>query len=186
MRIKGLAILLTLFCGLVYLDGAIEKGRPATNAKDSIETALAGEFRTVFANLLWIKVENYHHEFIEHNKDWAKNKDALGLIRIVTKLDPHFDLAYATGSRMLVDTNRLKEARAYLQEGVDNNPNSMLLHDEFGTVLARHLKDYKGSIYHLKRAYSIADDDWDKRRLMKLIHTVEKLSKPGQSSSSRA
>lgn len=51
-----------------------------------------------------------------------------------------------------------------------------MLHDSYGTFLARHLKDYEGALFHLKRAYLLAQDDWHKKRLMRLIKTVEGLN----------
>jgi hypothetical protein len=62
----------------------------------------------------------------------------------------------------------------------------MMLHDEFGTLLARHMKDYPAALYHLKRAYCLADDDFDRTRLKRLIKTVEEMvkAKPAGASSS--
>lgn len=176
MRIITIALMLALFSGLAILDTSVEETRPAPAGGDSAVTVLAGEFRTVFANMLWIKAENYHHEYIVNNKDWTKNDDVLGLDRIITKLDPHFEEAYAAGSMMLIGQNKMKEAKNYMEEGITNNPNSMMLHDEYGTFLARHLKDYKGSLFHLRRAYLLAPDDWHRKRLSRLVKTVEDLS----------
>ena len=177
MRVTTILLIAALLMGLAILDTSMAKSRPVKHVNNSALMALGGEFRTVFANLLWIKAEHYHHEFIAHDPDWAKNTDVLGLDRLITKLDPHFDEAYASGARMLTETGKLKEARAFLEEGITNNPNSMMLHDEFGTFLARHLHDYDDSLFHLKRAYFLADDDWDRCRLGKLIKTVEGMAK---------
>ncbi|MEN6371338.1 MAG: hypothetical protein ABFD64_04920 [Armatimonadota bacterium] len=181
MRIKTIALLLVLFSGLAVLDTTVEENRPTPVGGNSAATILAGEFRTVFANLLWIKAENYHHEYIAHNSDWTKNTDLLGLDQIITKLDPHFEEAYAAGAAMLIGQNRLKEANAYLGEGVTNNPNSMMLHDEYGTFLARYMKDYKSSLFHLRRAYLLTSDDWQRNRLSRLVKTVEGLSQTAKS-----
>ncbi|MEN6520596.1 MAG: hypothetical protein ABFD46_05530 [Armatimonadota bacterium] len=178
-----IALILVLFSGLAVLDTTVEKSRPAPAGGNSAVTILAGEFRTVFANLLWIKAENYHHEYIAHNGDWTKNNDLLGLDQIITKLDPHFEEAYAAGAMMLIGQNKLKEANAYLEEGTTNNPNSIMLHDEYGTFLARHMKDYKGSLFHLKRAYLLAPDSWQRKRLSRLVKTVEGLSRTAKSGS---
>ncbi len=201
MKKLAAAALLLLLCGIAVLDTGLECGRPPKKSGESALLALAGEFRTVFANLLWIKVDQYHHEYSAHHGDWTKNSDALGLTRIITTLDPHFDEAYATGSLMMVGMDKPRDARAYLEEGVTNNPNSLLLHDEMGTFLAVHMKDYKGSLFHLKKAYCIAkrdwvrhsngrgltvagpekqdeemnDDEFQMRRLKRLIATVERL-----------
>jgi tetratricopeptide (TPR) repeat protein len=175
--------MIALFSGIAILDTSMVHSRPAPAGKDSAVTVLAGEFRTVFANLLWIKAENYHHEYIVHNKDWTKNEDVLGLDMLITKLDPHFEEAYASGAVMMIGQNKIKEADNYLEEGVTNNPNSMMLHDEYGTFLARYMQDYKDSLFHLKRAYLLASDDWDKNRLKRLIKTVEGFSRDTKAAS---
>lgn len=176
MRIITIALMLMLFSGLAILDTSMMESRPKPVGGDSAVTVLAGEFRSVFANLLWIKAENYHHEYMARNEDWTKNTDVLGLDQLITKLDPHFEEAYASGAMMLAGQDKLDEAKDFLEEGVANNPNSMMLHDSYGTFLARHLKDYEGSLFHLKRAYLLAPDDWHKNRLMRLIETVEELT----------
>lgn len=163
MKAVTVVLLAVLMCGLAVLDTTMEQGRPRTPGDSSAAVALAGEFRTVFANLLWLKLDIYHHEYIEHHGDWTKNEDALGLDRLITRLDPHFEEAYATGSVMLIGMGKPKEAVAYLEEGVTNNPNSMMLHDQMGTTLAIHMRDYNGAIYHLRRAYCIVKDDYEVR-----------------------
>lgn len=179
MRVITVGLIIVLLSGLAALDTTMARARPTVSKQDrnSVAVALAGEFRVVFANLLWIKADEYHHEYIAHGGDWTKNQDALGLDRLVTKFDPHFEEAYAAGERLMVGLGKLAEARAFLEEGVTNNPNSMMLHDEYGTLLAAHLKEYDKSLFHLKRAYLLSKDDWDRRRLKRLIHTVEGLKK---------
>ncbi len=178
MRVASVVLMLTMLAGISTLDNTISKSKPksAAGAKDSAAIALAGEFRTVFANLLWIKADQYHHEFIAHNNDWEMNTDVIGLDRLITKLDPHFDEAYAAGARMLSGTGQLNEAVSFLEEGVTNNPNSRMLHEELGTLLARHKKDYERALLHLKRAYVLSDEDFDTKRLRRLIGTVREMA----------
>lgn len=183
MRGLMIVLLLVMLAAICVVDVSLDKTRPAEKKGDSVIIALAGQFRVVFANLLWIKLDQYHHEHIAHGGDWAKDTNAAALSRIITKLDPHFAEAYASGARILLTLGKKNEARAYLQEGIDNNPNSLMLHDEMGTMLARHFKDYKGALYHFRRAYILAgDDEWQHRRLGRLIKTVEGMAKPSQSS----
>jgi tetratricopeptide (TPR) repeat protein len=177
MRVTTIMLGITLFAGMATLDTSISKSQKSTTNKDSAIIALAGEFRTVFANLLWIKAEHYHHEYLAHNGDWVKNEDLLGLDKLITRLDPHFVEAYAAGTRMLIEQKKLEEAKAFMEEGLKNNPNSLLLHDEMGTFLARHLQEYEQGLFHLKRAYILSKDKWDKERLGRLIKTVERLAK---------
>jgi len=187
MRGLIIVLLLIMLIAVSVTEINFDKTRPVEKNSDSVIIALAGQFRVVFANLLWIKLDQYHHEYIAHGGDWAKDTNAAALSRIITKLDPHFTEAYAAGARILLTLGKKEEARAYLQEGIDNNPDSLMLHDEMGTMLARHFGDYKNALYHFRRAYILAgDDEWQHRRLGRLIHTVESMSKPSQSSISRS
>lgn len=187
MRFVTVALIVVMLSGLAVLDTSMDKSRPPSDTGQSVAVALAGQFRTVIANLLWIKLENYHHEFIAHNSDWTQNRDAMGLSRLITKMDPHFPEAYACGGRMLSGNHREHEAIAFLEEGIKNNPNSILLHDELATLLARHVKDYDGALFHFERAYVLAKgDEFDRRRLMRLIHTVKGLKSDAEKSAKSA
>jgi hypothetical protein len=141
---------------------------------DSAAYALAGEFRSVIANLLWIKVERYHHEFLRTNANWRANKEILPLIKVITDLDPHFTDAYVLGAWMLcMGLNRTDEGINYLKEGVQNNPDNMAVNEIMGTIYARKLDQPVKAMPYLRRALQLSADDWDRTRMRRLMRTVQ-------------
>ena len=66
--------MVVLFGGMCIIENSAVRARPAQpQDQTSAVYKLAGEFRTVFANLLWIKADKYHHEFIQHDPNWCNN-----------------------------------------------------------------------------------------------------------------
>jgi len=144
---------------------------------ESAAYALAGEFRSVIANVLWIKVEAYHHEYIRTNTDWRADKNVLPLIKIITDLDPHFVEAYLCGSWMLCKgLRRTHEGLAYLNEGLMNNPSSREINEQFAVLYARDLGHPSKALPYLRRAYELAQDDWDRNRLRRLIKRAKEMA----------
>lgn len=171
-----LVALALMLSGVCALDFSLLENRPDTPKTESAAFALAGEFRAVAANLLWIKADKYHHEFIEHGGNWNENKDILPLIKLITDLDPHFVEAYLTGGWILVTGfNKPDEALKYLREGINNNPRSFELYEGLGTLYARRLGDPEKGLQCFEKALSLARDDFDKKRLKRLVKTVTEI-----------
>lgn len=173
-----LAPLILIFFGICALEPVVDasyvKSESARSTKgEPAAYALAGEFRSVIANLLWIKVERYHHEFIQTNGDWRANKEILPLVKVITDLDPHFTDAYILGGWMLcMGLDRCDEGVSYLKEGASNNPHNMAVHEVLGTIYARKLKQPEKALPYLRKAQQLSADDWDRRRMRRLINTV--------------
>lgn len=169
----AMAMMLSAVCAL---DLSVEQARPPTPKGESAAYALAGEFRTVAANLLWIKADKYHHEFIGHGGNWNENKDLLPLIKLITELDPHFIEAYLTGSWMLATGLEKHDAAVrYLREGISNNPKSFELYEGLATLYARRLSDPQKSLQCFEKALYLARDDFDRKRLKRLVETVREM-----------
>lgn len=182
-RIVTIALMGCLLCAICVVENSIVRSRPKERATGSASSVLmlAGEFRTVFANLLWIKADQYHHEFLEHNRNWTQNKDLLGMLRLVTALDPHFVEAYSSGAVMYSRGagNRLR-ASEYLEEGLANNPRAWDLHRIAVILYARHFNDPRRALPHARLALKYCDDEQYKPRLRQLLRTVERLVRERQ------
>lgn len=174
-----LFLMALLFSGMCIVENSTVKARPGDPRLtcDSSVYALAGEFRTVFANLLWIKAENYHHEYVARGGDWAKNKELLGLITLITTIDPRFVEAYSTGAIIYSSGQKNpQKAVKYLQQGIDNNPNASELHEIMAVLYARHLHKPGRAVPYAKLAVKYAEDDWNRKRLTRLLHTIEHMT----------
>lgn len=168
-----------LLMAMVVAEAAIPplpKTAPDTeNAALRTVMAMAGQFRVVFANLLWIKVDKYHHEHIAKNPDWTKDTDILPMLRLITWLDPHFVQAYQVAGFMLSGSlGRYEHARQLLEEGIRHNPNSYELYEEMGMAILRARKDYREAYPYLTKALSLAQDEFDRQRLQRFCETVRR------------
>ena len=175
MWIACVAVVCVLSEGLMLAHAPKSEAPAADNAALRTVLAMAGQFRIVFANLLWIKVDKYHHEYIEHHGNWAENSDILPLLRMITWLDPHFIQAYQVAGFMLSgNLKRYDFARQLLAEGIRNNPRSSELHEEMGMAIIRATHNYREAYPYLARALELSTDDFDRQRLERFCHTVRR------------
>ncbi len=145
----------------------------------SVYANLAGQFRSVFANLLWMKADNYHHEFTEHNPHWAQDSDILPLMRMITYLDPHFTQAYASGGWMLgLYQKRPAQAKQFLTEGIRNNPKSSELYETLGFVIWRCDKDARLALANFQEAEKCATTEFDRERLQRSVRILQRKLPP--------
>lgn len=178
-RLQVLLIVLTVGC--VVSEGILSANPPkmgqATVESAALRTvvAMAGQFRIVFANLLWMKVDRYHHEYIEHHGDWTQDTDLLPLLRMITWLDPHFVQAYQVMGFMLSGRlHRYTHARQILEEGLRNNPYADDLYEEMGMAIIRGTRNYREAYPYLTKALSLAQDEFEQRRLRRFCQTVQR------------
>lgn len=180
MKRLGLAITIAaLLTGLCILENGAIDARPkqAQPKRLSSVYALAGEFRTVAANLMWIKADQYHHEFIEKNPDWTQDKDLLGLINLITDLDPSFVVAYSSGAMIYAyGCDNPERAVDYLNEGIAANPRAWELHRIAAIVYARRLRDPARALPYARAAARYCDNGFDKRVVLRLLHTLERMA----------
>ncbi|MCE5324283.1 hypothetical protein LLG46_13350 [bacterium] len=181
--IAGLMVM--LFSGMCIIENDCVSCRPKTDMDSDTSSVymLAGEFRTVFANLLWIKAEQYHHEYIMHGKDWTKDDELLGLVRLITKLDPHFPEAYAVGTYLYADGRKdNREAIKYLREGIYYNPKEWSLHQIAAIMYGYRMHNYDRAVYHAKMALKYCDHDFYRKANVRLLKTIERDAKQAKKS----
>jgi len=169
-----------LLSGMCVLENCSVKNRPSGTAADADSSVyvLAGEFRKVAANLLWIKADAYHHEYLEHGKPWTTNKDLMGLFEMITALDPHFVEAYSCGSYIYVcgyhDPTR---AVRYLRQGISNNTHAWDLYKTAALFYARQLHDPHTALIYAQHAVSFCDDDQARPHVVSLLKSIERLDR---------
>lgn len=171
-------LMIILFCGMCIIENNAIKSRPVEPAnRVSSVYMLAGEFRCVFANLLWIKAEQYHHEFIQKNSDWTRNKDLIGLIELIVHLDPTFVEAYATGAYIYADGYKdNQKAINFLNQGIANNPKAAELYKLAAIMYARRFNAPNRAIPYAKSAIKYAEDDWYRSQYKGLLKTLNKMA----------
>lgn len=183
---KGINALVTavILCAAAFLADA-SLGASARNADwyrarqesggSPAVAQMAGQFRVVGANLLWVKVEAYHEEWEARGLDWTKNADLYPLLNAIVYLDPHFTQAYAVHATMLVYNNHEDQAIALLQQGIDNNPNNpdaFDLYKGIGLIYAVNRKQPEKGLPYLVRAFQVAEDPFDKQNLGRSVQIL--------------
>ena len=177
-RLAPIATIAALFCVVCLMENSAVRARPAEPRvrNESSIYMLAGEFRTVFANLLWIKAEQYHHEYTARDPNWTRNKDLMGLLDMITALDPHFVEAYGIGVYMLADGyGDPHRALNYLRRAIVANPKAWELHNLAAILYVRRFHDPEHALPHALMAYRFCDDEFYQKREMRLVRTIKGL-----------
>jgi len=175
-RLVVISAMALLFSGMCIIENGAVRARPVEPAGHDASSIymLAGEFRTVFANLLWVKVEQYHHEYLEKHASWSSNTELLGLLDLITALDPHFVEAYAAGYYIHADGRKDKDgALNYLRQAVVHNPRSWELHRLTAIVYACRMKDPERALPHARLALKYCDDQFYAGVVRRLVNTLE-------------
>ena len=178
-RLPIIAAVILLFAGMCVIEDSAVRSRPAEPADNvSAVYKLAGEFRTVFANLLWIKADSYHHEFIQRDPNWCNDKELMGLFKMITALDPRFTEAYATGTYVLMNGyHSNSKALGYLKQGITANPRSRELNELAAIIYAWKLKDPQRALPYARRAVRFAEDDFYRTLATRTLHSVERMAR---------
>lgn len=155
-------------------------GERQTNGSPAF-VQIAGSFRMVGANALWLKVDAYHHEWEERGLDWTKNADLLPLLRAITFLDPHFAEAYGVHGFLLATNDQPRAALVLLAEGIRNNPKTPDLQEAAGMVYATRLGRPAEALPYFARARALTRDSFDQRRLARTIRTLRERIRTGES-----
>ncbi len=169
---------LLLFSGMCVLENEVVRARPTepSGGKASSIYALAGEFRIVFANLLWIKAEQYHHEYSMRDPNWTRDKELMGMLDLITALDPHFVEAYAVGTLVQKDAYGDKQrAMNYLQRALYINPKAWELHHLAAVSYVRWFDDPERALPHALMSLRYCKDQFYHDRGVRLVHTIRRL-----------
>lgn len=90
-----------------------------------------------------------------HNHSHNDPVSALPLFRLMTWVDPGFLPGWTTAAAVIArdrSDRALDRALALLREGLDQNPGSIVLQAEIGSLLATRRRDFGQAIAHLERA----------------------------------
>lgn len=168
-----------LFAGMCIVENCAVRSRPVEPADNvSAVYKLAGEFRTVFANLLWIKADNYHHEYIQRDPNWCNDKELLGLFKMITALDPRFVEAYASGTYVLMyGYHSNTKAIGYLMQGIESNPRSRELNELAAVLYAQKLNNPRRALPYARRAVWFAEDDFYRGVSARTLRSVQRMAR---------
>ncbi|MEO7714812.1 MAG: hypothetical protein ABIY70_01305 [Capsulimonas sp.] len=174
------AILLMLAAGSfdsLSMPTAMREGYLKSTGKDSngAVAMAAGQFRSVAANLLWMKVvDHYHHQQMADGGDWSKNESLLPMLKTIIELDPHFlEAYYIMGGTILPRTGHLTEGEAVLKKGIAQNPKDYELYRQMAMLLAASAHRPADALPYAQKGLETAPDDFSRNIMRKLCHTLE-------------
>ena len=124
--------------------------------------SFVGQIRGLMADFLWLRVDEYQHRRRIVNGDLLRADDEalMPLVRLITWLNPHFTDAYALGGQWLAfHFGRPREAAAFYEEGIRNNPRDAGLLTGAAWVYWKFLHNTAAGAARAERASQVTDDD---------------------------
>ncbi len=108
---------------------------------------------------VWGQIERDTQPFMDVRHHKHKDiSEALPLFRLMTWSDPHFVEAYNFGAFLVfsaAQNHNLNRALNFLEEGIENNPNSYVLHTEYGQYQLNDAKNLLAARDHFLKAAQI-------------------------------
>lgn len=169
-----------LASGAVFLQYAIDGSRPAAagwdesspfDAARSVLDLLGGVRQSLAANL-WSKTDTVFHEYL-HSVD---NEHALfPYYWLITRLDPHFTMAYYFASWMLARLGWVDQGFDLAVEGLRYNPDSPALQQNMAELYLFYRKDPVRARGHILKAMELSGSEADRQVYETFLAIVEKV-----------
>lgn len=121
---------------------------------------LLGGVRETLAAYFWTKTDVVFHEYL--GADVVRSRMLYPYYWMITRLDPHFTMAYYYASWYLCRLGHVDRGFDLALEGVRYNPNSPELQENLGEVYLFFKKDPKKAFYHMKKAMDLTGDKTQK------------------------
>ena len=169
-RLRPVIIAVVLLACVAGTQAMVDVYRPVVNDEAGVPfTAAAvvvrsfvGQIRGLLADFLWLRVDEYQHRRRIVNGDILRADDEalMPLVRLITWLNPHFIDAYALGGQWLAfHFGRPREAAAFYEEGIRNNPRDATLLTGAAWVYWRFLHDTPVAAARAEQAARVTGDD---------------------------
>jgi tetratricopeptide (TPR) repeat protein len=156
-------VFVVVLAGVVVLQFSLDNASTRSGWKDSTPfdatrsiLDVLGGVRQSLAAIMWSRTDTLFHEYF--GGDLSKEQLIFPYYRLITKLDPHFEMAYYFASFILCRLGRVKQGVALALEGVRNNPNSDLLQENLAEIYLFFLRDAKKAKYHVEKAIRLSHD----------------------------
>ncbi|MBN2848161.1 MAG: hypothetical protein JXP72_06905 [Coriobacteriia bacterium] len=139
---------------LVPEASGVETGRAVGRAASSYLSGL----RTFAASVLWNRIDPVFHGYY-HNLPLSEQRFVLSTIAIVQSLDPHMVQSYYIGPWILRGNDRLEDAIAMSERGVEANPKAGILLMNLAQMRMLYQDDLSGAVEVAERALA-PDVEW--------------------------
>ncbi len=148
--------------------------RPSSEQGGAVYVQMLGEFRIAAANLLWIKTDEYHHEYEARHNSSLDNRELIGMCQLITRLNPRFEEAYLVGAMVYRKGDKdPRKAKDYLLLGYKYLPSSWEIPRDLALLEGIDNKDNRLALYYGRKAYQAATDPFYKASMLRLVKSIE-------------
>jgi hypothetical protein len=132
---------------------------------------LLGGVRETLAAYFWTKTDTIHHTYF--GEDILKEQALYPYFWLITKLDPHYNMAYYFASYMVCRFGKVDQGLNMALEGARYNPDSALLQENLSQIYLYFVQDPKKARYHILKAIQLTKDPGDKRVYMRFLSLID-------------
>ena len=153
-----------------YLKSAIGK-----DSAGAVSVA-AGQFRSVAANLLWLKVvDHYHHQHMADGGDWSKKREPPADPQDDHRAGPAFRRSPTPSwaARSCARTGHVREGEEVLKRGIAQNPKEYELYRQMALLITLDDRRPADALPYAQKGLETAPDDFSRNIMKKLCKTLE-------------
>lgn len=166
--------LIGLMLLMVLTELQMDRARPQSADSGTVYMQMLGEFRVVAANLLWVKTDEYNHEYETRHASSLENRELIGMCQLITRLNPRFEQAYLVGAMIYRKGDKdPRKAENYLRLGLKYLPSSWEIPRDLAIVEGIDYKNMRAALPYARLAYRNATDPFYKGSLLKMIKAIE-------------
>jgi len=149
--------------------GSVQGNTPGDIGRSILD--LLGGVRETVAAYFWTKTDEIFHEYL--GGTFLLEKPLFPYYWMITRLDPHFIMAYYFASWVLCRFGKVKEGFDLGLEGLRNNPNSATLQENLASLYIFFKKDPKKARYHILKAIALEPHEEQKQVYMRFLSTID-------------
>ena len=148
-----------------------KKSAPLDTGRSVLD--LLGGARETLAAYFWTKTDTVFHEYYGASPE--RSQSIYPYYWLITRLDPHFVMAYYYASWMLCRLGRVDDGLDLALEGVKYNPSSATLMDNLSQIYLFVKRDPAKARYYCLKAISLSHDEGDKAVLRNFLNLIDEV-----------
>jgi len=175
----AIAVIVVMLTGAVFVqyslnsssasNGGVDQSSPYDTARSVLD--LLGGMRQSLAANLWTKTDGIHHDYMKENV--FREQALYPYFWLITRLDPHYTMAYYYASWMLARLGRVDEGYRLALEGLRYNPDSSALQYNLASIYFFFKNDPQKARYHLLKAMELKTDVTDDSNYQTLLEEID-------------
>lgn len=178
-RVLTALLIATLIAGAVglqySLDSSVERS-PGARSSSPYEVGrsvldVLGGIRESLAAYFWTKTDEVFHVYM--GGDFMSEEPLYPYYWMVTRLDPHFTMAYYFASWVLCRMGKVQEGFDLALEGLRYNPTSAVLQENLAALYLFFKKDPRRARYHALKAIQLSKDPDEIEPYMKFLSIID-------------